>query len=132
MILSLHWTPIGKPVTDVTKIGFVVAKEEPQRQLSMRSLKPRGNDGWNDRQRWRIRAGDSNWEAPPKDVIFNLDTELAVMSIHMHEHGKDMKYMLMYQDVNIETILSLPRYDFNWQMRSEERRVGKECRLRWR
>jgi len=116
MILSLHWTPIGKPVTDVTKIGFVVAKQEPQRQLSMRSLKPRGNDGWNDRQRWRIPAGDANWEAPPKDVIFKMDTELAVMSIHMHEHGKDMKYTLMYPNGKVETILSQPRYDFNWQM----------------
>jgi hypothetical protein len=115
VILSLHWTPIGKAVTDVTKVGFVVAPE-PQRQLSMRALKPRGNDGWNDRVRWRIPAGASNWEAPPKDAIFNMDTELAIMSIHMHEHGKDMKYMLMYPDGKVETILSQPRYDFNWQM----------------
>ena len=82
----------------------------------MRALKPRGNDGWNDRERFRIPAGDSNWEAPPKDVIFNMDTELAVMSIHMHEHGKDMKYMLMYPDGKVETILNQPHYDFNWQM----------------
>jgi hypothetical protein len=116
LILSLHYTPIGKPLTDVTKIGFVVAKEEPQRQLIMRSLEPRGNGGWNDRKRWRIPAGASSWEAPPKDVIFNRDVELAVMSIHMHEHGKDMKYMLMYPDGRVETILNQPRYDFNWQM----------------
>ncbi|PYR85408.1 MAG: thiol-disulfide isomerase, partial [Acidobacteria bacterium] len=67
-------------------------------------------------QRWRIPAGDANWEAPPKDVIFKMDTELAVMSIHMHEHGKDMKYTLMYPNGKVETILSQPRYDFNWQM----------------
>src|SRR5438046_10052666 len=106
MILSLHWPQIGKPITDVTKIGFVVAKQEPQRQLSMRALKPRGNDGWNDRQRWRIPAGDSNWEAPTKDVIFNMHAELAGMGIHMHEEGKDMKYMLMYTDGNVETRLN--------------------------
>jgi len=116
MVLSLHWTPIGKAVTDITKIGFVVAQQEPQRQLIMRALKPRGNDGWNDRVRWRIPAGDSNWQAPPKDLVFNMDTELAVMSIHMHEHGKDMTYMLMYPDGRVETILNQPRYDFNWQM----------------
>ena len=38
------------------------------------------------------------------------------MSIHMHEHGKDMKYMLMFPDGKVQTILSQPRYDFNWQM----------------
>jgi copper type II ascorbate-dependent monooxygenase-like protein len=116
MILSLHWTPIGKPVTDVTKVGFVIAQQEPQRQLIMRALAPRGNGGWSDRVRWRIPAGDPNWEAPPKDAIFNVDAELAVMSIHMHEHGKDMTYMLMYPDGRVETILNQPRYDFNWQM----------------
>jgi hypothetical protein len=116
IVLSIHYTPIGKAVTDITKVGFVVAKEEPRFQLSMTSLKPRGKDGWNDRERWRIPAGSSNWEAPPKDVLFNMDTELAVLSIHMHEHGKDMKYVLMYPDGRVETILIQPHYDFNWQM----------------
>jgi hypothetical protein len=115
VVLSLHYSPNGKAVTDVTKVGFVVAKKEPQRQLSMRSLKPRGIDGWND-PRFRIPAGNPNWEAPPKDLIFNMDAELAVMSIHMHEHGKDMKYMLMYPDGKVETILNQPHYNFNWQM----------------
>ena len=116
LVLSLHYTPIGKAVTDVTKVGFVVSKQEPQFRLSMTALRPRGRDGWNDRERWRVPAGAANWKAPPKDVIFNIDTELAVMSIHMHEHGKDMTYMLMYPDGRVETILSQPRYDFNWQM----------------
>jgi Copper type II ascorbate-dependent monooxygenase, C-terminal domain len=115
VVLSLHYTPIGKAVTDTTKIGFVVAKQEPDRQLIMRALKPRGINGWND-PRFRIPAGDPNWEPPPKDVIFNRDVELAVMSIHMHEHGKDMKYMLMYPDGKVEIILNQPKYNFNWQM----------------
>ena len=116
LVLSLHYSPIGKAFTDVTKVGFVVAKEEPRLKLSMFSLKPRGKDGWNDRERWRIPAGAPNWEAPPKDIVFNMDTELAVMSIHMHEHGKDMKYTLMYPDGRIETVLNQAHYDFNWQM----------------
>jgi len=116
LILSLHYTPIGKSITDVTRLGFAVAKQEPQKQLIMRSLNPRGNGGWNDRTRFRIPSGNSNWEAPPKDVLFNKDVDLAVMSIHMHEHGKDMTYMLMYPDGKVETILNQPHYDFNWQM----------------
>jgi len=42
----------------------------------------------------------------------------------MHEHGKDMKYMLMYPDGRVETILNQPRYDFNWQMTYNSKRLS--------
>jgi len=45
MILSLHWTPTGKPVTDITTVGFVLAKEEPRRQLIMRAMAHSGGSG---------------------------------------------------------------------------------------
>jgi hypothetical protein len=115
IVMSLHYSPNGMPATDRTKVGFRLARE-PKRQVKLWPLQPRGNGGWRDRQRWRIPAGESNWEAPPNDAVFNMDTELALMSIHMHEHGKDMTYMLMYPDGRTETILRQPRYDFNWQM----------------
>jgi hypothetical protein len=35
---------------------------------------------------------------------------------HMHVRGKDMTYRLVYPDGTSETVLSVPRYDFNWQL----------------
>jgi hypothetical protein len=35
---------------------------------------------------------------------------------HMHFRGKDMTYMLEYPDGRKHTILSVPHYDFNWQL----------------
>jgi hypothetical protein len=35
---------------------------------------------------------------------------------HMHVRGKDMTYILEYPDGRRQTILSVPRYDFNWQL----------------
>ncbi len=35
---------------------------------------------------------------------------------HMHVRGKDMTYRLEYPDGHTETILNVPRYDFNWQL----------------
>jgi hypothetical protein len=34
----------------------------------------------------------------------------------MHVRGKDMTYQLTYPNGETETILSVPRYDFNWQL----------------
>jgi hypothetical protein len=35
---------------------------------------------------------------------------------HMHVRGKEMTYRFVYPDGRTETILSVPRYDFNWQL----------------
>ena len=38
------------------------------------------------------------------------------MMPHMHVRGKDMTYHLVYPDGRDEVVLSVPKYDFNWQM----------------
>ncbi len=35
---------------------------------------------------------------------------------HMHFRGRDMTYILQFPDGRKETILSVPHYDFNWQL----------------
>jgi len=34
----------------------------------------------------------------------------------MHVRGKDMKYVAHYQDGRSETLLFVPKYDFDWQL----------------
>jgi hypothetical protein len=34
----------------------------------------------------------------------------------MHLRGKDMKYTIIYPDGRQHPILSVPKYDFNWQL----------------
>jgi hypothetical protein len=43
------------------------------------------------------------------------DIELLDYLPHMHVRGKDMKYEVIYPDGRRETLISVPRYDFNWQ-----------------
>ena len=38
---------------------------------------------------------------------------------HMHLRGKAFKYELLTQNGKRETLLDVPRYDFNWQLRYE-------------
>ena len=61
-----------------------------------------------------IPAGDPNysaeaWHTFPKDALINS------MMPHMHYRGKEVKYELFYPDGTQELMLSVPRYNFNWQ-----------------
>jgi hypothetical protein len=38
------------------------------------------------------------------------------MTPHMHVRGKDMTYTARYPDGRTETLLSVPKYDFEWQI----------------
>ena len=49
-------------------------------------------------------------------MTFNEDVELVGLMPHMHLRGKDMIFSLEYPDGRKETILSVPHYDFNWQL----------------
>ena len=114
IVVQMHYSPNGTAVTDVTKIGFTLAKSAPEHQLKMYGLQPAG--GTNNRETFHIPAGDPNWKSPPTDVIFNVDTELAVFSVHMHERGKAMLYTLTYPSGKSEIVFSEPHYNFNWQL----------------
>jgi hypothetical protein len=35
---------------------------------------------------------------------------------HMHFRGKDFRFEVIYPDGKTETLLSVPKYDFNWQL----------------
>jgi hypothetical protein len=49
-------------------------------------------------------------------VTFDQDAELVGLMPHMHVRGKAARFDLEYADGKKETILNIPRYDFNWQL----------------
>jgi hypothetical protein len=126
ILLSLHYTPNGKAVTDHVRIGFTLAKQPPERRYIALTASSTA-----DPKIFAIPPGDSNWESPPAEVTFNRDVELVFMMPHMHSRGKDMTYTLEYPDGRQEKILSVPHYDFNWQLGYETSiQVPKGTRLR--
>ncbi|MGD8602070.1 MAG: hypothetical protein PVF19_12020, partial [Gemmatimonadota bacterium] len=46
---------------------------------------------------------------------FEEDAEIISMTPHMHLRGKAALYRLTRPDGQVETLLDVPRYDFNWQ-----------------
>ena len=62
-----------------------------------------------------IRANEENYRLT---TILPIRQEVSVYTIqpHMHLRGKSMKYTAVYPDGREEVLLSVPHYDFNWQI----------------
>ena len=108
IVLQMHYTTIGEPVTDLTQIGVVLAKEPPTTRRA-------GGGGQIPNLTFSIPAGHSNYEVVAKQTI-NRDTYLSTMYPHMHMRGKDVSYSIAYPDGREEVVLRVPKYDFNWQL----------------
>lgn len=63
---------------------------------------------------WTIPPGDPNYKVTNTHEI-EEDIFLLSMGPHMHYRGKAMRYDLAYPDGERETLLWVPKYDFNWQ-----------------
>jgi hypothetical protein len=65
--------------------------------------------------KFTIPPGDSNYQV---EAEFELghDAKLSALLPHMHLRGKDFQYRLVYPTGETETILSVPHYDFGWQL----------------
>jgi hypothetical protein len=113
LVLNVHYQATGAPVTEITRVGFTLAKQPPSRRFLTLARQPASIT---DPKVFRIPAGDSNWSSPPVEILFNVDAQLVWMMPHMHARGKDMTYQLFFPDGRSEIALNVPRYDFDWQL----------------
>jgi hypothetical protein len=123
--VQMHYTPTGKEVVDRPLIGFTVADAAPEKQWLATQVSGAG-------PKFVIPPNDPNWKAPPAEVEFLADVELVQMMPHMHLRGKDMTYYVIHPDGRREVVLSVPKYDFNWQMvyqPAKPIRIAKGSRL---
>jgi peroxiredoxin len=105
LVFQMHYTPNGTEQTDQSSVGLIFAKEPPKHEMRTRSI---GTD------KFVIPAGATNHEVVAKKV-FKQDALLYGLLPHMHLRGKDFTFKVVYPDGKSETLLSVPRYDFNWQ-----------------
>jgi len=105
-VLQMHYTTNGKEAVDRTQVGIIYAKEPPAKLAAGgMALNPR----------FVIPANDGNYEVTATQMI-QRDTVMTSLTPHMHVRGKDMTYTAYYPDGTKETLLSVPKYDFNWQI----------------
>lgn len=109
IVFQMHYTTNGEVTKDRTSIGLIFAKEPPTRTLVT------GNAL---NARFAIPAGDPNYEVKSSTTM-KEDVHLTSFMPHMHFRGKDFTYTAVYPDGRSEILLSVPKYDFNWQLTYE-------------
>ncbi|MBZ5608648.1 MAG: cytochrome c [Acidobacteriia bacterium] len=106
IVFQMHYTAGGKDAVDQTSIGLAFAKEPPQRRDI--TLSAANN-------RFAIPPGDPNYEVKSQ-LTLHSEAEMVTMIPHMHLRGKDFMYKVVYPTGETSTLLTIPRYDFNWQL----------------
>jgi hypothetical protein len=106
VVFQIHYTATGEAVTDRSSIGMVFADAPPEHELRFgQILNPF----------FEIPAGEGNHRVDAL-VEFTEDTEVYALFPHTHLRGKRWEYELVYPDGRREAVLSVPAYDFNWQI----------------
>lgn len=102
---QMHYTPIGKPVHDVTRMALYFAKTRPRNFLRNQVVLDPTID---------IPAGEKAHEESAY-YPFEHDAILYTVFPHSHYRGKSSTFELQYPDGHTELLLSVPNYNFNWQ-----------------
>ena len=105
LVFQMHYTTYGKATTDRSKIGLKFAKTPPKTILNTMALINASLS---------IPPGASN-HLVENTMTFNRDTMIYSLIPHTHVRGTGWHYEATYPDGRKEVILSVPKYDFNWQ-----------------
>jgi len=104
---QIHYTPNGKATQDQIKMGLIFAKTPPRYQMQTVAVADRAIS---------IPPGDANHaESTQRPIPYDMN--VTALMAHMHVRGKSFKYEITYPDGKTETLLDIPKYDFNWQLR---------------
>lgn len=107
LVFQVHYTPIGTPQTDQSRIGFVFADPESIEQEVVTTS-----------------VVQTKLNIPPEEGDYRTsamlpeelpDGYLLGLAPHMHLRGKSFRYTLIGTDGSKDILLDVPHYDFNWQ-----------------
>ena len=120
LMWEVHYSPDGKPEKDRERIGLWLApKDKIQRAVHIL----RNGNGQHIIENEEV-GSVANLPAIPPNVSdwkitaiqpFTQDVTLNTMQPHMHLRGHDMTYIAKWPDGREDILLSVPKYDFNWQ-----------------
>jgi len=138
---QIHYNPIGKETTDRTRLGIWFNKAQVTHELLIRQAgdalattkgglslyRAEGKeveytaDEGSTRRRSKtpnIPAYAEDWSLTGITPVTE-DITLYAMSPHMHLRGKSLRWVVVYPDGREQTILDVPKFDFNWQIEYE-------------
>jgi peroxiredoxin len=119
---QLHYTTTGRAERDVPRLGLYFSERPLAHELATGA------------------AGNMDFEIPPgapdhrevAERTLSRDVLVYRWMPHMHYRGKSMRYEAHYPDGRVESLLSVPRYRFGWQLQyvlAEPKRLPAGTRL---
>jgi hypothetical protein len=106
LLFQIHYTPNGVPQEDQSCVGLVFADPKTvKKEVSTEMVV---------NPRFEIPPHDPNHRVEATTTI-EQDSLLLTLMPHTHLRGKAFKYEVVYPNGDRETLLDVPRYDFNWQ-----------------
>jgi hypothetical protein len=130
----MHYQVDGQPETDRTKVGIYFAKEKLTHEIVNSlgfinattfsvegkeldgGIRPGSTGAANTGERGfpNIPPYAENWKIVGITPVTEPVT-LYGLTPHLHLRGKDMTYLVTYPDGREVPVLTVPKYDFNWQ-----------------
>jgi hypothetical protein len=106
LIFQMHYTPNGKEAKDRSIVGLIFAKKPVEKVITTKAAFD---------TRFVIPPGAPNYEVRAQ-YEFDQDSHIISLMPHMHLRGRDIVYRAIYPDGRTEILLSVPKYNFNWQV----------------
>ncbi len=101
----VHYNPVGKAGADRTEIGLYFADGPVTHAVTTVNVEDGG---------FVVPAGAPDHEVRAWRPLVP-GSEVLALTPHMHLRGKDFAVEAVHADGRRERLLSVPRYDFNWQ-----------------
>ena len=105
LLLQMHYTTSGRETVDETEVGLFIYDKPPAFVMS---------GGVAGQRRFLVPPGAKEHMLRGEQLV-ERDAYLYEMTPHMHFRGKHMSYSVEYPNGKTEQLLSVPKYDFNWQ-----------------
>lgn len=109
LLFEMHYTPNGTAEQDRSYLGLRFAQADQVTDLLQ------GRVAIN--TRFEIPPGAANHVVQSRPYEVRQDELLLAMSPHMHLRGKSFRYDVRFPDGRSQTLLNVPNYDFNWQLK---------------
>jgi hypothetical protein len=138
---QLHYNPTGKVEKDRSRLGLWFNKVPVTHEVLIRQAGDPLATTKGGRSLYRAEGKEVEYIAddtgtarrgrtpniPPHVENWHLtgitpvteDITLYYMTPHMHLRGKSLKWVVVYPDGREQTILNVPKFDFNWQFNYE-------------
>jgi len=108
LVFNLHYTSVGTPETDRSKVGLVFAKRPPKVRYWMSPGTPAAFN-------LAIPPGESNQEVVSEVTVGVDGAKLVYIQPHLHLRGKDYELRVIYPTGEMETVFK-GKWNFDWQI----------------